>query len=127
MKQDSFSKMDGALGMSLRGAGLFAIVALWILVTAMVLFRFLPIFSMGWSDEIVELLFAWMVFICSAELCRQRKHFIVDLIPNMIAGTRDGAHPEHRRRFPSQVTAAPNNAFHSDGPRFARPAGERGR
>jgi len=88
MKQDFFSKTDRILGISLRGVSSFAIVVLWILVTATVLFRIFPIFSMGWSDEIVELLFAWMVFICSAELCRQRKHFIVDLIPNMIAGTR---------------------------------------
>jgi TRAP-type C4-dicarboxylate transport system permease small subunit len=90
MKQDFLSKMDGMLGISLRGVSSFAVVALWILVTATVLFRIIPIFSMGWSDEIVEWLFAWMVFICSAELCRQRKHFIVDLIPNMIAGTRTG-------------------------------------
>ena len=27
--------------------------------------------------------------------------------------------------LPIAVKAAPNNAFHSDGPRFARPAGER--
>ena len=90
MEQDSFRKMDWILGISLRGAGSFAIVVLWIIVAATVLFRIIPIFSMGWSDEIVELLFAWMVFICSAELGRQRKHFIVDLIPNMIAGTRTG-------------------------------------
>ena len=90
MKQDFFGKMDGILGIALRGGSSFAIVMLWILVTATVLFRFVPIFSMGWSDEIVELLFAWMVFICAAELCRQRKHFVVDLIPNMIAGTRTG-------------------------------------
>ncbi len=90
MKQGFLSKADRLLGVSLRGAGSFAIVVLWIIVTATVLFRIIPIFSMGWSDEIVELLFAWMVFICSAELGRQKKHFIVDLIPNMIAGTRTG-------------------------------------
>jgi len=90
MKQHFFNKMDGILGISLRGVSSFTIVVLWIIVTATVLFRIIPIFSMGWSDEIVELLFAWMVFICSAELCRQRKHFVVDLIPNMIAGTRAG-------------------------------------
>jgi TRAP-type C4-dicarboxylate transport system permease small subunit len=90
MKQDFFSKMDGILGMSMRGVSSFAIVVLWIIVTAIVLFRFIPIFSMGWTDEIVELLFAWMVFSASAELCRQRKHFVVDLIPNLIAGTRTG-------------------------------------
>jgi TRAP-type C4-dicarboxylate transport system permease small subunit len=90
MKQDFLSKVDGILGISMRGISSFAIVALWIIVTATVLFRIIPIFSMGWSDEIVELLFAWMVFICSAELGRQKKHFVVDLIPNMIAGTRIG-------------------------------------
>jgi TRAP-type C4-dicarboxylate transport system permease small subunit len=90
MKQDFFGKADGLLGIVLRWGSSFAVVVLWIIVTATVLFRVFPIVSMGWSDEIVELLFAWMVFICSAELCRQRKHFIVDLIPDMIAGTRKG-------------------------------------
>lgn len=90
MKQEFLGKADRLLGISLRGVGSFAVVVLWIIVTATVLFRIVPIFSMGWSDEIVELLFAWMVFICSAELGRQKKHFIVDLIPNMIAGTRTG-------------------------------------
>ena len=78
------------VGIALRGGSSFCIASLWIIVTATVLFRFLPIFPMGWTDEIVELLFAWMVFIGAAELCRQKKHFIVDLIPNMLAGTRTG-------------------------------------
>src|SRR5512136_499306 len=90
MKQNYFGKVDRIVGIALRGGSSFCISSLWIIVTAIVLFRFLPIFSMGWTDEIVELLFAWMVFIGSAELCRQRKHFVVDLIPNMIAGTRTG-------------------------------------
>ena len=90
MKQNYFSKVDGIVGIALRWGSSFCLASLWIIVTAIVVLRFLPIFSMGWTDEIVELLFAWMVFVCSAELCRQRKHFIVDLIPNMIAGTRTG-------------------------------------
>ena len=90
MKQNFFGKVDRVVGITLRGGSSFCITSLWIIVTAIVLFRFLPVFPMGWTDEIVELLFAWMVFIGAAELCRQRKHFIVDLIPNMIAGTRTG-------------------------------------
>jgi len=90
MKQNYFGKVDRTVGIALRGGSSFCISSLWIIVTAIVLFRFLPIFPMGWTDEIVELLFAWMVFIGAAELCRQRKHFVVDLIPNMIAGTRTG-------------------------------------
>ncbi|HSR10145.1 MAG TPA: TRAP transporter small permease subunit [Thermodesulfobacteriota bacterium] len=90
MGQNFFGKADRILGVALRGASSFCIAGLWIIVTAIVLFRSVPIFPMGWTDEIVELLFAWMVFIGAAELCRQKKHFIVDLIPNMIAGTRAG-------------------------------------
>jgi TRAP-type C4-dicarboxylate transport system permease small subunit len=90
MKRDYFSGVDGIVKIALQRGSSFCIVSLWILVTATVLFRFVPIFPMGWSDEIVELLFAWMVFSGAADLCRQGKHFIVDLIPNMIAGTRTG-------------------------------------
>jgi len=61
MKQNFFGKVDRIVGIALRGGSSFCIASLWIIVTAIVLFRFLPIFSMGWTDEIVELLFAWMV------------------------------------------------------------------
>ena len=90
MKQDFFGQMDGILGTTLQWVSSLAMVALWILVTAAVIFRVVPIVSMGWSDEIVELAFAWMIFLCAADLCRQRKHFVVDLIPNLLAGTRAG-------------------------------------
>ena len=90
MKENFLGKVDRIVGITLRGGSSFCIASLWIIVTGIVLFRFLPIFPMGWTDEIVELLFAWMVFSGAAELCRQRKHFTVDLIPNMIAGTRKG-------------------------------------
>ena len=90
MKQGFFGQMDGILGIALRWGSSLAMVALWILVTATVFFRGVPIVSMGWSDEIVELAFAWMIFLCSADLCRQRKHFVVDLIPNLLVGTGAG-------------------------------------
>ncbi len=88
MKQDFLGKVDGIVGIALRWGSSFTIVVLWILVTATVLFRVFPIFSMGWSDEIVELMFAWMIFLCAADLCRQRKHFTVDFIPDMISAAR---------------------------------------
>jgi TRAP-type C4-dicarboxylate transport system permease small subunit len=61
-----------------------------VLVTALILIRFMPIISLGWADEIVELSFAWMTFLGTAVLWRSRTHFRVDLIPNMLAGTRAG-------------------------------------
>ncbi len=90
MKQGFFGQLDGILGTTLRWVSSLAMVVLWILITATVFFRGVPIVSMGWSDEIVELMFAWMIFLCAADLCRQRKHFVVDLIPNMLAGTKAG-------------------------------------
>jgi TRAP-type C4-dicarboxylate transport system permease small subunit len=90
MKQGFFGQLDGILGTTLSWGSSLAMVVLWILITATVFFRGVPIVSMGWSDEIVELAFAWMIFLCAADLCRQRKHFVVDLIPNLLVGTRAG-------------------------------------
>jgi TRAP-type C4-dicarboxylate transport system permease small subunit len=47
-------------------------------MTGNVFFRFVPIYSMGWYDEIVELLFAWLVFIGAAALWRENTHFRVE-------------------------------------------------
>jgi TRAP-type C4-dicarboxylate transport system permease small subunit len=45
---------------------------------------------MGWTDEIVEFAFAWMVFLCSAGLWRQRTHFRVEVITEWLGGSKAG-------------------------------------
>lgn len=35
---------------------------------------------MGWFDEIVEMLFAWMIMTTASILCRDKAHFKVDLL-----------------------------------------------
>jgi TRAP-type C4-dicarboxylate transport system permease small subunit len=69
------------------------------LVCAIILLRlgFLDV-SFGWSDEIVELLFAWMVFLGTAIVWGRRQHIVVDLIPQMLAGTRAAQVLEGARR-----------------------------
>lgn len=52
--------------------------ALLILMTGNVLVRIFPIISLHWFDEIVELLFAWMVFIGSAVLYSKKDHFMIE-------------------------------------------------
>ena len=74
----------------MRGVCLAAFVLLIVLVTSLILIRFMPIFSLGWADEIVEMAFAWMTFLGAAVLWRSRTHFRVDLVPSMLAGTRAG-------------------------------------
>ena len=52
--------------------------------------RFFPLGSFGWSDEIVELMQVWTVFIGAAELWRCGLHFRVDIVPQQLAGTLTG-------------------------------------
>jgi TRAP-type C4-dicarboxylate transport system permease small subunit len=66
------------------------LVSLWILISAGVFVRFFPITSMGWADEIIELGFAWMVFLGASALWRDRSHFRVELFPEWLAGTKVG-------------------------------------
>ena len=60
------------------------------LTSAVVFIRFVPLTSMGWTDELVEFAFAWMVFLCSAGLWRQRTHFRVEVIKEWLGGSKAG-------------------------------------
>ncbi|MEI8191361.1 MAG: TRAP transporter small permease subunit [candidate division NC10 bacterium] len=80
---------EGSVTALLRGLTSLCMVGLLILVSALILLR-VGIFSvpLEWSDEVIELLFAWMVFIGTAIVWGRREHIVVDLIPQMLAGTR---------------------------------------
>ena len=90
MKNDIFAKVDHILAFLLKWLSVFCMVILFLLIGAGVFVRFVPISSMGWADEIVELGFAWMVFLGSTVLWRENSHFSVDLIPGKLSGTRAG-------------------------------------
>lgn len=77
---------DRALGKFLRGMSIFSLSALFFLVLGNVVFRFIPVFSFGWFDEIVEMMFAYFVFYGSAALWREGEHFVVYLIPSRFKG-----------------------------------------
>jgi TRAP-type transport system small permease protein len=85
-----WAQADRRLTEAMRGVCIAAFLVLIVLVTTLILIRFVPLVSLGWADEIVELAFAWMVFLGTAVLWRSRSHFRVDLIPSMLAGTRAG-------------------------------------
>lgn len=82
--------IDRALYRIMRWVTMASFVALLLLLTAVVLVRFVPVMSMGWSDELVELAFAWMVFLGAAALWRDGSHFRVDMIPVKLEGSRAG-------------------------------------
>ena len=73
----SLSILDRAVGIIMRNICIVCLALLLLLLTGNVLFRFVTVISMGWYDEIVELLFAWLVFIGAAALWRDNSHFRV--------------------------------------------------
>ncbi len=85
-----WAQADRGLAVAMRGVCIAAFVVLIVLVTTLILIRFVPMFSLGWADEIVEMAFAWTTFLGAAVLWRSRSHFRVDLIPQMLAGSRAG-------------------------------------
>jgi TRAP-type C4-dicarboxylate transport system permease small subunit len=84
------SRLDHNLEAVLRWVSLLCLAVLAVLVSALVFVRFFPILSLDWSDEIVELVFAWMVFMGTAAVWRRHEHIVIDFIPQALAGTRAG-------------------------------------
>ena len=74
----------------LRSISLFCFVTLIILLSAVVFVRFVPIASLGWSDEIVEWAFAWMVFTGVAVLWHDNDHFRVTWLESHLKGKKTG-------------------------------------
>lgn len=80
--------LDRTVERALRWGSMLCLAGLLILVGAGVFVRFVPIASMGWADEIVELAFAWMVFLGATALWRDGSHFRVEVLPQLFSGPR---------------------------------------
>lgn len=74
----------------LRTIALLCFVTLMVLLTAVVFVRFVPVTSLGWSDEIVEWAFAWMVFMGAAVLWHDNDHFRVTWLEEKLRGKKSG-------------------------------------
>ena len=85
-----WAKAERGLAAALRWGSILCLVALLFLLAGGVLVRFVPVVSMGWADEIVELSFAWMVFLGTAALWRSHEHIAIDFIPQALGGTPVG-------------------------------------
>jgi TRAP-type C4-dicarboxylate transport system permease small subunit len=84
------ARFDHYLISTLRWLTLACFVALLILLAGIVFVRFVPVTSLGWSDEIVEWAFAWMVFVGAAVLWRDNEHFRVEWLPNRLKAKASG-------------------------------------
>ena len=88
MQPNKLDAIDRVLTATMKWTSAFCLGALVLLVGAGVFVRFVPVSSMGWADEIIELVFAWLVFFGAAWLWRNRTHFKVDLLEHLLAGSR---------------------------------------
>ncbi len=85
-----WARAERGLAAAFRWGGIVCLVVLLILVTAEIAIRFFPLFSLGWADEVVELAFAWMVFLGTAALWRGAEHITIDFIPQALVGSTAG-------------------------------------
>jgi TRAP-type C4-dicarboxylate transport system permease small subunit len=86
---DTLKQIDDILLRILKVITITSFIFLTILVSANVFVRFVPVASLHWFDEIIELLFAYLVFYGAAALWITREHFSVgDWIGKRIANVR---------------------------------------
>lgn len=77
-------KIDRIVGSALRAIPIACLAALFGLLFVNVLARTLRFSGFAWFDEIVQGLFAWMVFVGAAALWREGDHFQVTWLPESL-------------------------------------------
>ena len=75
------AQIDRIAGQALRGIPTVCLSALFALLFINVIARVFKLAGFAWFDEIVQGLFAWMVFLGAAALWREKDHFQVDWLP----------------------------------------------
>ena len=88
MKRTLIQKIDWTVGVTLHGVMLATLAALLVLVALVVVTRVFSLPSAGWTDELIEFLFAWLIFAGAASLWRERGHFAVTLIADTVKSER---------------------------------------
>jgi TRAP-type C4-dicarboxylate transport system permease small subunit len=85
----SLKSIDQVILKTLKVVTITSFAFLTILISANVFVRFFPIVSLHWFDEIIELLYAYLVFYGAAALWISREHFGVgDWIEKRITNIR---------------------------------------
>jgi TRAP-type C4-dicarboxylate transport system permease small subunit len=82
------ARLDRMVGVSLKAVMIASFSALFAMIAWVVATRILGLRSAGWTDELIELLFAWMLFTGAASLWRDKAHFAVDLLVQTVRSAR---------------------------------------
>ena len=84
------STFDHVMVYSLRTICIFCFSVLLGLLAGNVFVRYFPVAAFYWFDEVVEWMFAWMVFFGAAALWARDEHFKLEWINKKIKGTPAG-------------------------------------
>lgn len=87
MRPGLLTTIDRQFGQALRLVPVLCLVALGLVLLANIAGRISGAYSLTWFDEVVTALFAWMVFVGAAALWREREHFAIDLVPDLVRGS----------------------------------------
>lgn len=79
-----FTTLDAVIGLAIDAICVVLTAGLFAVITLVVATRFGGFGSPAWSDEIVEFMLAWLIFIGAAGLWRRGEHFRVDLVDQMM-------------------------------------------
>ncbi|WP_118138239.1 TRAP transporter small permease [Oceanicella sp. SM1341] len=80
------ARIDRCVGHVFRAIPIACLAALFVLLLVNVVARSFSLASFPWFDEVVQGLFAWMVFTGAAALWREKDHFAVDWLPLALTG-----------------------------------------
>lgn len=84
------STTDRVLVFTLQSICVICFCLLLILLAGNVFVRYFPVAAFYWFDEVVEWVFAWMVFFGAAALWARDDHFRLEWVSTKIKGTRVG-------------------------------------
>jgi TRAP-type C4-dicarboxylate transport system permease small subunit len=86
-----FPACDRILVATLRTICVCCFSLLLLLLAGNVFVRYFPVAAFYWFDEVVEWMFAWMVFFGAAALWARNEHFRLDWISKKLEGTPAGS------------------------------------
>ena len=84
------ARCDRLLVLALRSICVLCFGLLLLLLTGNVFVRYFPVTAFYWFDEVVEWMFAWMVFFGAAALWARDEHFRLAWINEKLKGTPTG-------------------------------------
>lgn len=85
-----FTRLDRYLNKTLRIICSLCLAILLVLLAGNVFVRYFPVAAFYWFDEVVEWVFAWMVFLGAAALWTRDEHFKLSWLDDKLEGTIAG-------------------------------------